>query len=269
MILLAIAVVVVAALTVGFLVFDAQRRAAETGLVAAQQAEQEAIDAAVAAQKKAEAEAERKRLAEEKAAAEKAAREKAIGDPASITVVINKKRPFDPIDWAPDDLVTPNIPVRNGQQLRTEAARAIEKMYAAASADGASFVLGSGYRSYSRQVQLFESYVQRDGVEAAETYSARPGHSEHQTGLVADIDDNGGCYLETCFGDTAAGTWVREHGHEYGFIVRYERDQQAVVGYIYEPWHLRYVGVEVATAMHDRGIANLEDYFELPAAPDY
>jgi len=163
----------------------------------------------------------------------------------------------------------PDIPNRNGQPMRAEAARALEKMHAAATADGAPFVIGSAYRSYAKQAGLFDSYVKRDGVAAAETYSARPGYSEHQTGLVADIDDNGGCYLETCFGETAAGKWVRENGYRYGFIVRYERDQQATVGYIYEPWHLRYVGVKVATDMHDRGILNLEDYFGLPAAATY
>jgi len=201
--------------------------------------------------------------------AERAARERAISDPSSITVVINKQRPFDPIDWAPDDLVAPNIPNRKGQPLRAEAARAIEKMYAAAKADGAPFVIGSAYRSYSLQVATFNGFVARDGVAAAETYSARPGHSEHQTGLVADIDDNGGCYLEACFGETAAGKWVASNGHRYGFIVRYQPDQQETSGYIYEPWHLRYVGVTVATEMHDQGILNLEDYFDLPKAPTY
>jgi D-alanyl-D-alanine carboxypeptidase len=192
-----------------------------------------------------------------------------IDSPSSITVVVNKQRPLNPIDWAPDDLVWPNVPNNNGQPMRAEAAQAIESMYAAALADGAPFVIASGYRDYATQVGLFDSYVQRDGVEAAETYSARPGHSEHQTGLVADVDDGSGCTFDVCFGNTAAGTWVRENAHRFGFIVRYNQDQQGVTGYIYEPYHLRYVGPQVAGEMHAQGIVNLEDFFGLPAAPTY
>lgn len=268
--------VVIIALIATLLVLDAQRRSAEAA-AEAQRIEQEAAEAERLAEEKAAekaAEAERQRVAEEKAAAEKAAaeaaaREKAISDPASISVVINKQRPFDPVDWAPDGLVTPDVPNSGGQLMREVAATAIENMYDDAAEAGAPFFIISAYRSYGTQVQTFASFVQRDGVEAAETYSARPGHSEHQTGLVADLDDGNGCRLESCFGETAAGTWVRDNAYKYGFIMRYNIDQEPIVGYIYEPWHYRYVGTEIAGEMHEQGIQNLEDYFDLPAAPTY
>lgn len=265
-----IAAVVVVALLVVAALLEIQRRDAAVELAAADRAAEEALEAAQSAQEKAEAEAEaaaeaeRKRIEEEKAA-----REKAINDPSSITVVVNKQRPLDPIDWAPADLVMPSIPNNNGQPMRAEATEAIERMHADAVAAGAPFIIASAYRSYGVQVGLFDSYVKRDGVAAAETYSARAGHSEHQTGLVADLDDNSGCRFEACFGETAAGQWLRANSYRFGFILRYDKDQQGTVGYIYEPWHFRYVGVDVATDMHERGIKNLEDYFDLPAAPDY
>ena len=193
-----------------------------------------------------------------------------IDDPASIAVVVNKQRPLQPISWEPGDLRMPaGIPNPNGQPLRAEAATALEAMYAEAAAAGVPFIITSGYRGYGLQTSLFESYTARDGLAAAETYSARPGHSEHQTGLAADLDDGSGCSLDSCFGDTAAGRWLRENAHRFGFILRYDAGQQPVVGFIYEPWHFRYVGAQVAGDMRARGIANLEDYFGLPAAPTY
>ena len=192
-----------------------------------------------------------------------------IDSPDSITVVVNKQRPLDPIDWAPDDLVMPDVPNNNGQPMREPAAAAIEQMYAAASADGAPFVIASAYRPYEMQADLFQSYVNRDGVEAAETYSARPGHSEHQTGLVADVDDGSGCAFEFCFGDTAAGRWIAENAYRYGFVVRYQEGQQEVTGYIYEPYHLRYIGEEAAKAMHEQGALTLEEFFGVDPAPSY
>ncbi len=203
-------------------------------------------------------------------AAEEAKAGAASGDPAAITVVVNKQRPLNPIGWEPTDLRMPaGIPNTNGQPLRAEAATALEAMYAEASAAGVPFVITSAYRSYGTQTSLFESYAARDGVAAAETYSARPGHSEHQTGLAADLDDGSGCAFESCFGDTGAGQWLRANAHRFGFILRYDAGQEPTVGFIYEPWHFRYVGTAVSEDMHARGVVNLEDYFGLPAAPTY
>ena len=193
-----------------------------------------------------------------------------LDDPNSITVVVNKQRPLQPAEWAPSDLVMPQgIPNTNGQPLRSEAAGALQQMYQSATAAGVPFIITSAYRDYWMQTSLFNNYAARDGVAAAETYSARPSHSEHQTGLAADLDDGSGCAFMSCFGETATGLWLRENAPQFGFILRYDNGQQNVVGYIYEPWHFRYVGVDIATDMRAKGIVNLEEYFGLPAAPGY
>ncbi len=192
-----------------------------------------------------------------------------IDSPGSFTVVVNKQRALNPIDWAPDDLVYPELPNNNGQPLRAAAAAALEQMDEAATADGFPLIIASAYRSYSDQDSLFERYAASDGVEEAETYSARPGHSEHQTGLAVDLTDGGDCTLEECFGETATGAWLRDHAWRFGYILRYNNGEQPTVGYLYEPWHFRYVGTEVSTAMHEQGVLNLEDFFGLPAAPTY
>lgn len=231
----------------------AECASAATALVAALDAAQDEHDTAVEA---------------EAAAAAKAGANS--GDPASITVVVNKQRPLGPIDWAPSDLRYPvGIANPNGHPVRAEAATALEAMYADASAAGVPFIMISGFRNYDYQTTLFNNYVARDGVAAAETYSARPGHSEHQTGLAVDLDDGSGCILDSCFGETGAGQWLRANAHRYGFILRYDAGQQPTVGFMYEPWHFRYVGTTVSEDMHAKGIVNLEDYFGLPAAPTY
>lgn len=193
-----------------------------------------------------------------------------IDDPSSVTVVVNKQRPLDPIEWAPDDLVMPQgIRNLNSQPLRAEAAAALEEMHAAARAEGIRLNLTSAYRGYGMQRNVFTKRVAALGEEAAEKRSARPGYSEHQTGLAVDLDDGSGCELRACFGDTRAGLWLRENSHRFGYILRYDDGERAAVGYQYEPWHFRYVGLDVAKDMHENDIATLEAYFGLPDAPDY
>lgn len=229
-----------------------------------------AIDEGIAAREAAQQAQEEADAAEAAEAAEAAPAAGGIDDPNSITVVVNKQRPLAPIDWAPADLRMPQgIPNTNGQPVRDAAASALERMYAAASEQGMPFTITSAYRAYDYQVSLFDNYAARDGVAAAETYSARPGHSEHQTGLAVDLDDGAGCAFMSCFGETATGQWLKANAHSYGFILRYNQGAEPTVGFIYEPWHFRYVGTEVAEDMHARGIQNLEDYYELPAAPTY
>lgn len=192
-----------------------------------------------------------------------------LDDPSSYTVVVNKQRALNPVTFTPSDLAYPEIPNSGGQPLRYQAAVALEQMHAEASAAGLPFAMVSGYRSYDLQTQLFNNYAAGYGVAAAETFSARPGHSEHQTGLAVDISECLGCPLSEAFGSTAQGLWARANAHRFGFILRYDQGQQPVVGYVYEPWHFRYVGVDVATDMHNRGIVNFEEYTGLPAAPSY
>jgi D-alanyl-D-alanine carboxypeptidase len=136
-------------------------------------------------------------------------------------------------------------------------------------AAGITLRMSSAYRSYARQQTIYNGFVAREGVAGADTHSARPGNSEHQTGLVVDLDDGTGCNLSACFGTRPGGIWLAENAWKYGFILRYGNGWQPIVGYTYEPWHFRYVGVDVSTDMHNRGILTLEEYFGLPAAPDY
>jgi len=197
-------------------------------------------------------------------------RPRTIDDPRTTQVVVNKHRRLKPKTFVPSGLVLPRgIANGNGQPVRRVVARAAERMHRAAAADGVSLRILSGYRSYALQVRLFNAYVARDGLQAAETYSARPGHSEHQTGLAIDFGGDQGCALDTCFASTSAGRWLKKHGPEYGFILRYPRGKTAVTGYIWEPYHYRYVGTKTALAMKRKGVVTLEEYRGLPAAPDY
>jgi D-alanyl-D-alanine carboxypeptidase len=191
-------------------------------------------------------------------------------DPNSLWVISNKHRPLNPGDFAPSDLSMPaGVPNEFSQPLREPAARAVEAMYADAAAAGVNFGIISAYRDYGTQVSLYNRYVARDGQEAADTYSARPGHSEHQTGLAVDFDDGGACYLNACFESTAAGQWLAANAANYGFVLRYPNGQDAITGFTYEPWHFRYVGVAAAQAMRDAGILTLEEFFGLEPAPGY
>jgi zinc D-Ala-D-Ala carboxypeptidase len=136
---------------------------------------------------------------------------------------------------------------------------------------GVQLVAQSGYRSYSVQVRAYQYYVDQLGVAGADLTSARPGFSEHQTGLAMDILDTvSGCSTDgLCFANTAAGQWLAANAWQWGWILRYPADKTQVTGYEYEPWHFRYVGVPLATEMHTAGVETLEEFFGLPAAPDY
>jgi zinc D-Ala-D-Ala carboxypeptidase len=186
-----------------------------------------------------------------------------IDDPASDWVVADKARPLTPLDYAPVDLV----PI-GGHELRAEAARAMRDMFAAAAAEGLTLNVQSAYRSYDYQVNTFRNQVARFGQAQAEIQVARPGYSEHQTGLAADLG-GGGCDIESCFAGTAEGRWVAANGPRFGYVVRYPDGQQGVTGFKYEPWHVRYVGVALATEMQRTGVPTLEQFFGLPAAPGY
>lgn len=135
------------------------------------------------------------------------------------------------------------------------AQAALNEMFAAAlSNDGISLWVASGFRSYSTQNWLYNNYVRQDGQTAADRYSARPGHSEHQTGLAFDLN-----LVDDSFANTPAGQWLAAHCWEYGFIIRYPDGKEAQTGYKYEPWHVRYVGKEMAKAVFDSGLC-LEEY---------
>ena len=187
-----------------------------------------------------------------------------IDDPASTWIVVDKARPLSPIDYAPADLVD----IGGGRLMRAEAAQALDAMFAAAAAEGLTLSIESAYRSYDYQVGVFRNQVARFGQTQAEVQVARPGYSEHQTGLTADIG-GGGCEIETCFATTAEGRWVATNGHRFGFLIRYPDGKQDVTGFKFEPWHVRYVGVALATEMVRTGVPTMEEFFGLPPAPGY
>lgn len=198
-----------------------------------------------------------------------------IDEADSIWVVVNKRRALEPTTYRPANLVIPNVALQDPResqemQLRADAATALEKLVDAAKQEaGYSFMLASGYRSASFQEALYNRYVRQEGQASADQQSARPGHSEHQTGLAADIATTDGvCVIEDCFGDMSAGKWVAGNAHRFGFIIRYQKDKTDITGYMYEPWHLRYVGDALATEAYKQKVT-LEEFFDLPAAPDY
>lgn len=195
-----------------------------------------------------------------------------LADPARIWVVVNKTRPYDPLQYQPDLLVTPDN-VRNieGGTLRPDAASALTGMAAAASQAGAGEIaVESGFRSYTTQNSSYGSQVSDRGIAGADLVSARPGYSEHQSGITADIVAcNGGCGTLDDLAASPQGAWIAAHAWEYGWIVRYEDGHTDTTGYLAEPWHLRYVGPQLAQAYHDGGWHTLEEFFGLPAAPGY
>lgn len=193
-----------------------------------------------------------------------------LDDPASFTVVVNKHRPLNPLDYEAGDMVVPGVVGNpNSRLLRTEAAGALERLATDAGNAGVFMSILSGYRSYATQEQTYNNFIARDGEERANQYSAKPGHSEHQTGLAVDLDDGSGCALYNCFADTAAGQWLAANAWQYGFVLRYPLGSEAITGYEFEPWHYRYVGTEVSTSMHNKGIATFEEFFGLEPAPTY
>jgi D-alanyl-D-alanine carboxypeptidase len=188
-----------------------------------------------------------------------------IDSASSLQVVVNKHRQLDPVTYVPSKLVRVQ-----GERLRAEAADAYKQFAQAGKSQGINVVPVSGYRSYSQQASLYDSYVAQYGQATADTLAARPGYSEHQTGLTLDITTRPEtCSIQACFGQTPQGRWLAANAYRFGYILRYPADKTPITGYIYEPWHFRYVGVELATEMHETNVTTLEEFFGLPPAPDY
>ena len=152
---------------------------------------------------------------------------------------------------------TYTLPSSYGNGLTNATTEAFNKMQAAAKVDGLNIYISSGFRSYSYQKTLYNNYVNRDGVTAADTYSARAGHSEHQSGLAFDVNT-----INDSFANTEEGKWLNDNCYKYGFILRYPKGKSDETGYQYEPWHFRYVGVELAEKLYNNGNwITVEDYF--------
>lgn len=161
-------------------------------------------------------------------------------------------------DYVPSNLENISTTyARSGMQLVKEAKEAFETLSESAKKDGMNVIAMSSYRSYDYQVNLYNNYVAQDGKEAADKYSARPGYSEHQTGLAVDVYNIDLPY--TSFEETKEFTWMQENAYKYGFILRFPKDKVDITGYQYESWHYRYVGKKVAKEIKDNNLT-LEEY---------
>lgn len=182
-------------------------------------------------------------------------------DPTDTLILVNK---YNRAPAVPIALVKPDVPptrdaLSENIYMQPEAAAALEELFAGAKEDGITLLATSGFRSYSTQKAIFERKLETMSERAANASVAKPGYSEHQTGLAMDVEGQSslGMGLVDEFGKTPEGMWLAEHCHEYGFIIRYPEGKTDITGYIYEPWHIRYVGKKAAAE-----IAELDITFE-------
>ena len=189
-----------------------------------------------------------------------------VTNASAYDVVVNKERNLAR-DYVPEDLVTVSVPtlLNNSEvnKMRKDAADALAALFKAAEEEaGYELYARSGYRSYSTQSSTYSSNVAAYGQAVADTFSAKPGQSEHQTGLAMDISCAAVNYmLYDTFGNTAEGKWVNENAHRFGFIIRYPKGKEDVTGYMYEPWHIRYMGNTLAESIYESGLT-VEEYYE-------
>ena len=174
-------------------------------------------------------------------------------------IILVNKYIFLPEDYIPNNLVEIDSNYSSSSRMLVyEAKENFEKMAKQAKKNGYTIRAISAYRSYEYQKQLYENYVSKDGQNLADTYSARPGFSEHQTKLVVDIDNGNQDYEN--FESTKEFTWMQENAHLFGFILRYPKGKEEITGYQYESWHYRYVGQEIATYLHETNLT-FDEYF--------
>lgn len=181
-----------------------------------------------------------------------------IATATSQYVLVNKTHPLNPIDYRPADLVSSVVPTTSSDSSDERSVREIIKpelvqMFEDAKTNNLDLIMNSGFRSSKLQSFYYNNYVKNSGEAAANRFSAKPGYSEHQSGLALDISyASRKCYLDVCFAQTDAGKWLAQHAHEYGFILRYPDGKESITGYQFEPWHFRYVGKDVAKAVFDK-----------------
>jgi D-alanyl-D-alanine carboxypeptidase len=179
-----------------------------------------------------------------------------LTDPTSIWVIVNKRHPLSPLDF------TPRLTTVRGYQVAPPAAEPLSRMLDAADAAGVALKIASAYRSYAYQVGVHEHLVATIGLQRADALSARPGYSEHQTGLAVDLQPlDGTCALDPCFAHTTAYRWLAVHAWRYGFVIRYTAANRRVTGYSPEPWHFRYVGPALARELRRTHTPSLEQFF--------
>jgi len=178
-------------------------------------------------------------------------------------VLVNRDNKLDE-SYLPHDLIVPNIRFlgnRNFQirRLRRVASEALENLFQEAKNENIILLGVSGYRSYNYQVNVYNNSIYRNGQQHADKYVAHPGTSEHQTGLAMDVVSTEYTNLDENFVNTRAYKWLKENCYKYGFIIRYPKGKEDITGYKFEPWHIRYVGIDVATEIMNRNIT-LEEY---------
>jgi D-alanyl-D-alanine carboxypeptidase len=187
-----------------------------------------------------------------------------VDNPNQLNIIINKTVTLSS-DYVPEDLVVPNVNHTAGskKKMRKEAAEALENLFGAASQQGYSLLAGSGFRNYSTQQGLYNNYVAQYGKIAADSFSSKPGQSEHQLGLTMDYTSKRfGNYITGKIADTSEGKWVTHNAYRFGFIIRYPLGKEHITGYKFEPWHIRYVGIELATEIYFSG-KTMEEYYLL------
>ena len=192
-------------------------------------------------------------------------------DTSSVTYLVNREYPLAE-DFVPEGLTTPDVlfpfsdTTIDKAKMTPEAGAALALLFDAAYDEAGLTLYGvSAYRSYARQYTIYATNLATRGIAHTNRYSAAPGRSEHQTGLAIDIScASEGFGLETTFADTPEGIWVAENAHRFGFILRYPKDKEHITGYNYEPWHIRYVGTELAGYLYETGLT-LDEYYGVPS----
>lgn len=184
-------------------------------------------------------------------------------NPTDTLILVNK---YNRAPAVPTTLVKPDVPpTREGLEeniyMRPEAAEALEELFAGAAQEDIILYATSGFRSYSTQKAIFDRKLETMSEKAANASVAKAGYSEHQTGLAMDVEGHSslGSGLVADFGETPEGIWLAENCHEYGFIIRYPKGKTDITGYVYEPWHIRYVGREAAAEIHELDVT-FEEY---------
>ena len=193
-------------------------------------------------------------------------------DTSTVTYLVNREFSL-PEDFVPENLSAPDIRFAfsdttiDKAKMTPEAGEALALLFDAAQDEAGLALYGvSAYRSYARQYTIYATNLATRGIAHTNRYSAAPGRSEHQTGLAIDIScASEGYGLETTFADTPEGIWVAENAHRFGFILRYPKDKEHITGYNYEPWHIRYVGAELAGYLYETGLT-LDEYYGVPSA---
>ena len=173
-----------------------------------------------------------------------------VVDPESITALVNK------FFYLEEDFSPPTIVEIDSSMLRKEAADAVDQLINVAAVGGFRLWVQSGYRSFTVQKTLYENYSASDGQETADTYSARPGHSEHQLGLAVDFNT-----ITDAFGESPEGRWVADNSWQFGYIMRYTKENTEITQFRPEPWHFRYIGKERAAHFKDIKMTSYEEYW--------